>query len=263
MALTPEQQARRAGKVTASFIPALMAGNEQAMLREWQRIIEHPDYVEDDLSANWSVQLGIFAEPFILDWHERKTGPLTRRGEWVPHPEMPFVGATLDAYRASDRTVIDAKAPGGWRKLDDVLAYYTGQSIVQRACTKADKAALLVMHGAAEPVEYVLEWPEQYEVSVWERIHWFWDRCESLQAPCAIPAVAGAMPAMRVVTMEGNNEWAANAADWLANRDAAARFADAAKTLKAMLEPDVKQAKGHGVMASRARNGAITIKPER
>lgn len=261
MSLSPEQHARRQGKIGASFVPSLMAGDEAKLLSEWMRLVEHPDYVPEDLSANWPVQFGSFIESFALDWWERKTGyPLSGRGQWMGHPAYPYVGCTLDAFRMHDQTVIDCKAPGAWRKLDDVIAYYPGQLVVQKACMQAQQAALLIVHGGAEPAEYAVTWGAEYEAEVWRRIEWFWSRVESLQPPCAIPAAKGAVPAVRIVDFTGNNEWGAFAAQWLQNQDGKRLFDAAAKGLKALVEDDVQKAFGHGICCTRSRAGALSIK---
>jgi len=259
--LTDEQKRLREGKVGASFVPYLMAGQEDRIRREWMRLVEHPDYAEEDLSAVWAPSFGAYVEPFALDWHERKTGhPLTLRGQWVQHAEHPWLGATLDAWREHDNTVVDAKAPLRWSKLEDVRAYYVGQLVVQRACLDAERAALLIVHGGDEPVEFEAVWDAGYEAQVWERLHWFWGRVESLQPPCKLPGVKGPVPAVRTVDMTGRNEWAAYAANWLDTQEAAACFNRAAKSLKELVEPDVQKAFGHGICASRSRAGAISIK---
>jgi hypothetical protein len=264
MPLTAEQHARRDGKVGASFAPHLMAGDQNKMVQEWMRLVGHPDYAPEDLSRNWPVQFGSFIEPFALDWHVMKTGKLlTHLGEWVSHPELPHVGATLDAYRPDDATVIDCKAPGAHRRLDDVLAFYPSQLVVQRACMKADAAALLIVHGGAEPTEYTVTWDEDYEREVWARVAWFWNCVETLQPPGPLPKAKDPVSAARIVDMNGNNEWGFFARQWLVNKQAATDFNAASKTLKSLMEPDVSKAFGHGIQATRARNGAITIKEGR
>lgn len=262
--LTEEQRLRRYGKVTASFLPYLMAGDEGKILSEWMRLVDHPEYKEEDLSANWAVQFGSYIEDFALNWHARRTGqPLVHRGTWMNHPELSHVGCTLDAYRVSDKTVIDNKALMRWSNLDDRRAFYCAQLVVQKACVKAEKAALLIVHGGDEPAEYEASWDEEYEAEVWERVRWFWQRVETLQAPCAIPAAKAPVPAIRIVDMNGRNEWAAYAANWLGNKEARDCFERAAKELKAMIEPDVAKAYGHGICATRSRAGALSIKDAR
>lgn len=266
--LTPEQQAKRADKIGASFIPALMAGDEKKIAREWMRLVGHEAYQPEDLSDQWGPSFGSYIEPFVLDWHEKKTGhPITDRGQWVnyPGPEYPYVGCTLDGYRCHDNTCIDAKQWSRWSKIEECLETYPGQMVVQRACTRAERAALLVCHGGEEPSEHELRWPEEYEAEVWHRIEWFWNLVETLQQPTAsLPGVkAPLVNAVRVIDYTGNNAWADFAHVWLENQAAAKAFNTAAKDLKLMLEPDVAKAFGHGICASRSKAGSITIKEQR
>jgi len=264
MALTPEQHARRDGKIGASFIPYLMAGNEAKILSEWRRLVGDPEYVEEDLSDVWLPSFGSFIEPFALDWHARKTGhELVDRGVWVNHPELDFIGCTLDCRRPFDNWVLDCKAPGRFRKLDDVLDMYPGQLVVQKDCAKAAGAALLVVHGGDEPQEYEVTWDLAYANEVWSRVAWFWERVESLQPPCKIPAAKAPVPAVRHVDMSTSNSWCAFAEGWLATKAAAKANKDAAEGIKSLIEADVARAFGHGIVASRAKTGAITIRVQK
>jgi len=261
MALTTEQLRLRDGKITASFAPSLMAGDESKIMREWKRLIGAEDYQEEDLSDSWPVQFGTWVEPFALDWHERKTGiVLSRRGEVVTHPSMPHICCTLDAFRADDRTVIDCKAPGMWRKIDDVRSQYVPQMVVQRACVGADAAALLIVHGGSEPAEYPITWDTEYEAAVWERIAWFWDCVTSLSAPFVVAPVLAPTPAVKTYDMKESNAWADKAAVWIANQAAAKAFESAAKDIKALVPADAQRAHGCGLNVTRAKNNALTIK---
>lgn len=261
LGLTADQHARRAGKITASFAPYLMAGDEAKILREWQRLVEDPAYEPEDLSQIWAVQFGSYIEPFALDWFERKEGRvLSRRGESVTHPLLPHVSCTLDAYRVDDQCVIDCKAPGKWRKLEDVLAYYPAQLVVQRACVQAERAALLVVHGGAEPEEHAVEWDAAYEMSVWERIAWFQECVESLTPPVAVKPIAAPVEAVRIVDMRESNAWSEWAPKWLANRSSAKTFEESVKEIKSLIPADAKKAHGHGIEASRDKRGSVTIR---
>jgi len=265
--LTEAQKEARRGKIGASFIPKLMAGDEKAIGREWMRLVEHPAYQEEDLSDQWGPALGSYIENFCLDWHERKTGQaLTDRGVWVnyPDPEFPYIGCTLDAYRCSDNTVIDNKQWSRWSKIEECLTTYPGQLVVQRACTRAARAALLICHGGDEPQEHPVEWPAEYEAEVWRRVAWFWERVESLEEPCKLPGIkAPLINAVRVVDMNGNNAWSDFAATWIQNRGAKQAFDAAAKGIKELIEDDVSKAFGHGICATRSKSGALSIKEAR
>lgn len=261
MTLTPAQLAAREGRVTASFLPYLMAGDEAKILSRWQELVGDPAYEPEDLSRVWPVQFGSYIEPFALDWHETATGQaLTRRGEVVPHPERPWFCCTLDAYRASDSTVIDCKAVGPWRKIDDVRALYLPQMVAQRACVGAARASLLVVAGGQEPVEEPLDWPEEYEAEVWQRVDAFWQCVLTLTPPVALPPVAAAVRAERIYDMLGSNEWTDAAVTWLDNRDAAKNAATAEKTLKQLVPADAAKAHGAGVQITRDRAGRLSLK---
>jgi len=255
--LSPERDTR----VGASFLPALMAGKTDEIMREWQRLTGDPAYMPVNFEDNWPVNLGKYLEPLAVDWHQRKTGqPLTRRGEWVRHPHRDWLGCTLDAWRATTDTVLDAKCVGQWRKLDEVISYYTPQLIVQRDCTGAANASLLIIHGGSEPVEYPVTWTAGYEADVWTRLDEFWDCVTSLTPPCELPAALAPVPAVRTVDMSGSNSWTAEAATWLLNKSAAKDFDAAARELKALVPADAVRCHGGGVEINRNKAGSLSIK---
>jgi predicted phage-related endonuclease len=258
--LSPEQVKFREDKVTASFLPALMAGDEDRILNEWRRNVGDPAYVPENLDDSWPVQFGSYIEAFALDWHERKTGQmLTMRGEQLACPDRPFVGCTLDAYRANDDTVIDCKAPGMWRKLDDVVSYYTPQMIAQRACKGAKHAALLIVHGGSEPQEYPISWEPEYEAELWRRVDQFHHCVETLTPPVVMPSLV-AVKAERVYDYGTHNQWCAEAVTWLTTRQAAKDFAACEKALKGIVPPDAARVVGAGIECKRNKAGSLSIK---
>jgi hypothetical protein len=254
--LSPERDTR----VGASFLPALMAGKTDEIMREWQRLTGDPAYQPVNFEDNWPVNFGKYLEPLAIDWHQRKTGPLTRRGEWVRHPHRDWLGCTLDAWRATTNTVLDAKAIGQWRKLDEVISYYTPQLIVQRDCVGAANAALLIVHGGSEPVEYPVTWTPGYEADVWTRLDEFWDCVMSLTPPCELPSALAPVPAVQTYDMGTSNAFVANAATWLLNKTAAKDFDGAAKELKALVPADAVRCHGGGVEINRNKAGSLSIK---
>jgi hypothetical protein len=260
--LTEAQREARKGKIGASFGPKLMIGDEKAIALEWMRLVEHPDYKELDLSGQWGPSYGGYLEPFMLDYHEKKTGkPLTDRGVWVDHPDISYLGCTLDAYRCCDNTNLDAKVWSRWSALDECITTYPAQLIIQKSCTRAARSALLVCHGGEEPQEHEVLWTPEYEGELWRRVEWFWKHVETLQAPYKLPGVkAPLINAVKVVDMGKSNSWGKFAAQWLQNHDAKKAFDDAVKNLKDLIDEDVAKAYGHGICATRSKAGSITIK---
>lgn len=264
MTLTPEQQEAHATKITASFVPYLMAADMPKIIAKWKQLVGDPTYEPEDLSENWPVNFGSHVEGFAIDWHERKTAQkLIRRQEVVVHPLYPYVSASLDAWREEDRSVIDCKTVNSYRPIDDVQAFYVPQLIIQRACANADRAALLIVHGGLEPKEYQVSWDADYEVLVWERIHWLWQCVQDLEPPADLPAAAAPVPAVKTYDMTGSNQFADGANRWLANKEAAGKFDKAAKDLKALVPADAKLTHGHGIQISRATNGNLSIREKK
>ena len=171
-----------------------------------------------------------------------------------------FLGCHVDCTRDDGATVIDAKVVGAYCKIDDVIALYTPQMIAQKACTKARSAALLVVVGGAEPVEYPVDWDDAYETALWQRVDAFWACVESLTPPFPLPAIAAPVKAEKVVDLTGSNSWAAEAACWLATKDAAKQFDAASKAIKALVPADAAKAHGYGVAATRNKAGSLSIR---
>lgn len=257
--LTAAQHANRDGKIGASFLPILMAGDEAKIINEWRRLIGDPAYEPLDFSGNWAVSLGSFLEPFVLDWHERKTGKkIIGRQEWSSHPTRPYVGCHIDGF--CDGAVIDCKVVGHHRRIDEVIAHYTPQMVAQKACTDADRAVLLIVHGGAEPVEHEVYWDDAYSKALWERVDGFWACVESLTPPFALPAVVAPMKAEKIVDFAGSNSWAADAAVWLSTKQAASDNKDAEKALKAAVPADAARCFGYGVAISRNKAGSLSLR---
>ena len=63
--------------------------------------------------------------------------------------------------------------------------------------------------------------------------------------------------------MSSSNEWAALAGMWIENKIAAGSFNAAVKELKAITPADAVKAFGHGVVVSRSKSGALSIKGEK
>lgn len=258
--LTEKQLAARQGKVTASFAPKLMDGDEESIMAEWRRLVGDPSWKEEDFGDSWVIKFGEYVEPFALDWHEKKTHmPLTRRGEVVVHPKRPYVCCTLDAYRESDKTVIDCKTRIAFQKATEVVTYYTPQVYVQKGCLEADKMALLIVHGGAEPREFGIQYDQAFDRELWSRIDHFWSCVENFQAPYAMKKVV-AVSSEKEYDMTGKNEWAALAADWIESVTPAKKAAEAEANLKKLVPHDAAICKGHGIKITRDRAGRLSLR---
>ncbi len=260
--LTEAQCRARDGKLTASRVGVLMSGDAAAIYALWREMIGDPDYKPEDLSDVWAVQLGSCTENLNLDWYERRTGrSVTRRGDVVVHPTLPWAAATLDGWDEAMPGPVEAKHVNGFSKVPDVVTRYQPQVHWQMLVTGAEAICLSVIIGASEPERETIALDRVYADELMARAQVFWSCVETLTPPVALPAVAAPVlpEALRTVDMTGSNAWADAAARLLAHHAAAKSFDAAIKDIKTLIAPDVKLAYGHGIKASRAKNGAVKI----
>ena len=257
--LTPAQQASRRGKLTGSDAKVLMTGTPAELINLWRGKIGDPDYVEEDLSRVFPVQLGSWTEPFHLDWIQLELGPITRRGEFAHHPYFPYFGCTLDGWSDLHNAPVEVKHVGGFETADAVVQRYMPQLHWQMWITDRRKACFSVIRGNQAPEPDWIEWNEEYGTELNFRARQFWSFVEAREPPSEFPPIAPPAKPERVVDMTGSNSWAANAVTWLTTKRAHADHEAAAKELKAAVPADAKRAFGSGIEAKRNKRGAITI----
>ena len=272
MPLTPAQLALRENKITASFLPQLMKGDDRAIFNKWLELIGDPKWTPEDFTDDWPVQFGSFIETFALDWHQRRTGkPLTRRGDVVVHPRRPYFCCTLDAFREDDQCAIDCKACGAYMHVDDILRYYTPQLVGQKGCTGARRMALLLVHGGAEPREIEIEATADYIEQVWNRVDAFQLCVENLTQPVALPEIVPPEK-WRTVNLLNDNDIAAHnwsgemliaLGTWLATEQDAKAFEASKERVKELLPADVGTILTADVKIARDRRNAVSIRHRR
>lgn len=259
--LTPEQLRLRDGKLTASAVGALVSGDDEKVLNLWRFMVGDPDYDEPDWQRIWPVRLGEATEALNLEWYGHKLGrALCRSGEVVMHPSCSWACATLDGFDDGLVGPVDAKHVGGFEAREKIVTRYFAQMTWQMDCTGTKRSALSIIEGGREPAIEIIEWDAGYSAELWARAEAFMRCVESLTPPVTLPAVAAAVPAVREVDLSMSNAWVSAAADWLENRLAARTFGSAEKSLKGLIEPDVKRAFGAGVEGTRDRAGRLTLK---
>jgi predicted phage-related endonuclease len=161
-----------------------------------------------------------------------------------------------------EQAPVEAKHVNQFARLDEVVEKYMAQVHVQMMVTGAAHAYLSVIIGTMKHEVEVINYDWMFASEVLERCSAFWQCVQSDTPP---PGWAPAGPpieysTMRTVSMEGNNQWAVAADDWLGTRLSVALHDTAKATIKGLVEADVRKAEGHGITITRAKNGAITIR---
>lgn len=259
--LSPTQLAAREGRLTASRVACLMTGNEQEVLNLWREMVGDPDYVPEDLSAVWPVQLGSTTEGLNLEWYERKYGTISRRGE-VVIGQHEWMAATLDGWDVVNNCPIEAKHVGGFEKFEVIVSRYQPQMQWQMLVTGARECALSVIMGASEPTIERVPFDAGYAAELMRRAAAFMQCVRELTPPVqtfSAPVAAPVKPVM-IYDMSGNNVWGSEAAVWLEHRVSAKKATSAEKELKGLVPADAARCHGHGIEIKRDRAGRLSLR---
>jgi predicted phage-related endonuclease len=259
--LTPEQLLERRKGIGASDAKAIMSGDWVALWQDKMGLAE-----PKEILSPWDAAVRHALEPLVLDDYEaRNDRALTRRGEAVVSADYPILRCTLDGFDPQMGPV-DAKALNIWTPGDPeqwCIEMYTGQMQHQMFVMGSSRGALHVSLGMKRPTSIFFERDDFFLNEYIEKCREFWRYVETKTPP---PGGAEAMmePAppekMRTVDMTGNNSWSAAAADWLSTVSAAKTFKRSEASLKEMVEADVKEAGGHGIVIKRSKAGSLSIK---
>ena len=256
--LTDEQKLFRKLGIGGSDANIIMGGDDQKLINLW--LEKRGERESDDLSDVLMVQMGVWTEPFNRIWFQRKTNRVvTNDGDQRICLDYPFMLCTLDGLTDGGKTVWEAKHVNGFTKANEVVAKYAPQLHHNMIVTGTKMATLSVFFGNHAWDSFDVPFDEDYGQELIEAEKNFWECVQNGIEPVMV-AGKYAGPVDRKVDFEGNNHWAALASDFIMNMDAAGRFDRAKDGLKKMIEPDVMEAKGHGIIAKRSSSGAITIK---
>lgn len=261
--LSLEQIEKRKGKLTASRVAVLMTGDSEGVLRLYKEMIG--ELPEEDLSAEWPVQLGSATERLNLDWYERKAGPVLRRGEVAVHPKNPWAACTLDGWDGKLGCPIECKHVGGREPIEVVIDRYQPQMQWQMEVTGARQCALSVISGASEPrIEYI-DCDAVYAGEMLRRGKKFMICVAAQLPPLKLPPVPAPIPIdkMREVDFSENEVWRQEAGIWLQTYQAAKSAKDAEQVLKNMIEADVRKAFGCGIRITRDKAGRLSLREEK
>jgi predicted phage-related endonuclease len=258
--LTPQQQAAREGKFTASRAGILMNGDEVALTNLWRELVGDPSYEPENLDDVWAVRLGSCTEQLNLDWFERRKGPVTRRGEVIVHPDHDWAACTLDGWSVDHACPVEGKHVGGREPLDTIIARYQPQMHWLMLVTGAKQCALSVIMGANPPVVEFVRRDPAYEQILWANAQAFMACVWSLTPPVPQAPVAPPVRAETTYDMAGNNAWAVEATLWLECREAATKATAAERALKALVPADAVRCHGYGVAITRNRAGSLALR---
>lgn len=238
----------------------ILSGEAERVHHLWK--VKTKKVEPDDLSRVLPVQMGTFTEPFNIGWFEQECRKdVTRNGDQIRSDEYSWMICTLDGvvYDNGVPAVFEAKHVSAYYKDEDVLKKYQPQLQHNMVVTGYNRAYLSVFYGNHRWSLICVDADPIYQALLIETEREFWE-CVQRDTPPPVAHIEAPVEAVRKVDMTGHNEWASHAYTWVANRGYAKSFNDAASELKKLVEPDVVEAFGAGIIASRSKNGAITIR---
>jgi hypothetical protein len=260
LGLSPEEVASRRAGIGGSDASIIVSGDPERVHALWE--VKRGLRPAEDLSDVLPVMLGCWTEPFNRQWFEKITGQsVDHIGSTLICQRHSWRRCTLDGLVRESGAVFEAKHTNAFGKPEDVLERYMPQLQHNMAVAQCDKAVLSVLFGnhKFEIIEVGADW--LYQVELLEAEQAFWKSVINGSAPSAPSPPPTPKPiGVREVCLQGSNTWAAAAADWLTQREAAQSHARACATLKSLVEDDVARAFGHGIEAKRSKSGAISIR---
>ena len=258
--------ARRLG-IGGSDANVILSGDSDRVRALWEEKLGLRE--PEDLTWVLPVQMGSATEDLNAAFYTHATGrQVSSRNHSVTRDDRPFMRCELDGmtYTASgDDAVFEAKHVNAFSSIEDVVQRYMPQLHHNMHVARVRHAVLSVFIGTQKHEIFEVEMDDFYLAALLDAEQAFW-RCvetETVPEGCEPPAPPVAFEKMREVDFSGSNEWASNALDWLANRDAAKTFEKSGKALKALVEPDVGLAYGHGLRIKRSKSGSLTISAEK
>ena len=258
--LSAERVDARNRGIGGSDANIILSGDAERLMRLWQE--KRGDAEPEDLSGRLAVVLGSWTEEFNRQWYTKLSGnPVLDAGAQLTCSEFRWRKCTLDGVVAGSGAIFEAKHTNSFVKPEEVLERYMPQLHHNMAVAKADRAVLSVIFGNAryEMFEVAADWLYQFDLLEAEKA--FWSAVLSGDPPVVVDAPPAPRPvATRELSFESNNAWASAAAHWLETNEAAKTHASACKTIKELVEDDVRRAFGHGIEARRNKAGAITIR---
>lgn len=267
LGLTKSQIEFRRNAIGGSDANKIMGDKPEYITRLWQE--KRGEIEAEDLSGVLPVQMGSFTEPLNRYWFEKQTGlEVTNFGDELLSFEYPHMSATLDGLvidEESVKTLWEAKHVSAFAKEAEIVARYIPQLHHNMIVTGTERAILSVFYGTLTWKQHRVNFDPMYAAALLAAEDRFWKCVQSGDPPVAGPVIAPPVESVKVVDMTGNNLWASKADDWLENAGKAKVFEAAAEAIKELIDADVKEASGHGIIVKRSKakdgkTGSLSIK---
>ena len=239
----------------------IMGDDEEALLRLWRE--KRGEAQPQDFSGNLLVQLGLATEALNRRWYDLTTGQAIKDVQnWIRHPVIRWMAATLDGVVESTGAVFEAKFMLPWSFSEEAAAEKRMPQVQHNMwVANATAAVLSIITGGGKWLEIKLSADPLYQHLLLTAEKKF-RRCVESGEP---PRLFGAEPlrarveAVRIVDMSSSNAWAEFSNAFRRTREAYLEHENAKAELKNLMPEDAKEATGHGIRAKRSKSGAVSF----
>lgn len=266
--LTPEQLERRRQGIGGSDAVILLSGVQEDILQLWRE--KRGEAEHEDLSDVLAVQMGQWTEPLNLYWFEKKTNfHVKQKGLEIAHESMPHMLATLDGVFVCEEGdgVLEAKHVNSYHfVLDKIVNNYYPQLQHNMLVSGLEFSALSIFIGSMQWQWEMVRADASYQKTLVEREAEFWNCVVSGRIPGKFDAVEPNIPippGKEIISLDGDNEFATAAYDYLRTMYDAKLNKISAEKIRDKVPPHVGGVKGHGVIVKRQKNGSLRIGKEK
>lgn len=262
LGLTQAQREFRKNAIGGSDANIILSGDAERILKLWR--LKRGEIDPDNLDDVLPVQMGNATEPFNRFWFTKNTGwSVTCAGDEHLSFDYPHMSATLDGiagHETEGQALFEAKHVNQFAKEAETLAKYTPQLHHNMIVTGLSRAVLSVFYGTFNWRAHWIDFDPIYADALIYAETRFWQCVKSGEPPAEMPVVEAPVEAVKIVDMSMSNSWSEHAANWLAHKAAAKKFGDAADSIKELVEADVKEARGKGIVVTRSKSNSLSIK---
>lgn len=264
--LSSEDAANRSQFIGGSDARIIASGNQKKILDLWE--IKCGLSEGEDFSNRLDVLMGSWTETLNRLWYQRKTGnSVYSVGAQFTSARYPFMGASLDGifFTEDSDGIFEAKHVNGFKfDLDETVRFYMPQLQHNMAVCGLDMAHLSVIYGSSGWKFAAVAADPFYQARLIALETEFWQAVTTRTPPGELkpPEMPLTHAELRTVDMMAGNakaEWEAHATAFILTKDAAKRFEDYKKAIKALVPNDAVKAHGAGIEVRRSVDRALTV----
>ena len=240
----------------------------------------------EDLSHLIQVGLGIYTEPFNLQWLEKETGWSATEiqvlydkgwGNTDTHNVIAPMQGTIDAIGINDegeKAIIECKHTNAFTTMDKQVEYYMPQIQCYLELADMDLCIFSVIFGNSKHQATAIARDHEYIRVMRKEVLEFWTYVQNNQEPNVSLGkkqdelmntknkLLDAIPVDNMIKRNAtlDNHFGMLASDFTANKSSAETYENAKKGLKEIIKPNEREVYNDYITVKRNKRGAITIK---